>query len=242
MPNLPILGSDGKLVPIAPVLTLAVMTYPDEKAAREEFAASVLVGLIESPENKDLSSLGFLVPVLRTAPTPKVLAGNVQRAAKSSWVATTVLSLMLSAAHHHSKVKRHAKRFFYVIDELIAGPPTDRTFQQAWKTFRSVAHLDLAVSALASAHGVPTATAKDIAAFDVFAFVSKHFQEYLTYAESIRRAVEKHRLVASKELWRVPPALELPEIDLRYPPLPESVLTALASYQPDHPGRKHLGK
>jgi len=242
MPDLPILGSDGELAPIAPVLTLAVMTYPDDPIARAEFSSSVLVGLIENPESKDLSSLGFLAPVLRTAPAPTVLAGDVQRAAKSSWVATTVLSLMLSAAHHHPRVKRHAKHFFYVIDALVVGAPTDKTFQEAWKKLRAVAHLDLAVSVLANAHGVPAATAKDIEAFNVLAFVSKHFREYLTYAESIRRSVEKHRLVAPRELWRVPPVLELPEVEFPYPPLPESVLAVLASYRPDHPGRKHLAK
>ncbi len=234
MPELPILGRDGKLASVAPVLTLAIMTYPDDERARLEFVASYLVGILKNPENLDLSSIGFLAPYLQTAPGPKVLEEDVQRAVQSTWVATTTLAILLSAAEHHPQVKMKAKHAFGIIATLKPGSASPTTLQNIWKRFRPVAHLDLAVSSLANAHGVPRNIAQDPAQFDPFVFVSKHFEEFLAYAEAIRHSVEKHRLIKSAELWRVPPSLKLPARTVPFPPLTEPMLAVLATYSPEH--------
>ncbi len=234
MPELPILGSDGKLAPVAPVLTLAVMNYPTDERARLEFAASYLVGILKNPENLDLSSLGFLVPYLRTAPTPNELEKDVQKAVRNSGVASKTLRILLSAAEHHPHVKMNVEKALYVIEKLVTGAPGERTRDTMWKKFRPVAHLDLAVSSLANAHGVPRDIAQDPAQFDPFGLVSKHFEEFLAYAEAIRCSVEKHRLIKSAELWRVPASLEFPALTVLFPPLTEPMLAVLATYSSKH--------
>ncbi len=237
MPELPILDSEGKLSSVAPIIVTAIMAHPDDEKARAEFAANNLVHLltvIAGEGTIPVTSLGFLVPVLSAAPSAGAVLQRTMLAVANSWVATTTLALMLSAAENHPDQKIDASRAFWIIESTSPGAPTNRTKQKLWQQFRPVAHLDLAIGPLLLAHGITPPAPGDPPPLNFTQFLFANFVEFLGLAESIRRSAVAHRFIAHEELWWAPPSLSLPTFSVSLPPLTDEQLAALATYKPPH--------
>lgn len=230
MPELPILDHEGKLLPMAPVLLMGIMLYPGDVQRRDHFIASSIVRLVSNPDmqiSADPSKWGWLVPILHSAPSADEIARKAQRTAENSWIATTALGIMLSAAENHPDQQVDVSRALWALAQVNPDAPSSRTCWRAWKRFRSVAHLDLAIGSLLHHHGPVEGT-------EFLKFLFHHFVEYLGLSEAVRRTTIDRRFLAFDDPWRVPPRLELRQFTVSFPPLSDPLLAALAAYVPEH--------
>src|SRR4051812_29188968 len=107
MPVLPIVDSDGKLLPAALEIVLAITTYPADPKKQEEFLASALVDSLLRLENSApalaelAATLPWLIPALYRSPTPEEVIEAAVQADASAWAAGEILLTMLTAAKHH---------------------------------------------------------------------------------------------------------------------------------------------
>lgn len=230
MPELPIVDNEGKLLPMAPVLLMAIMLYPDDEKARDHFAASSIVRLVSNPDMEiraDPSKWGPLIPILHSAPSADEIARKAQRTAENSWIATTALGIMLSAGEHHPDQKIDISRALWALAQVNPDVPSSRTRWRAWRRFRSVAHLDLAIGSLLGRYG-------QVEGPEFLKLLFHHFGQYLGLSEAVRRTAVARRFLAFDDSWRVPPQLELRQFTVSFPPLSEALLAALAAYLPEH--------
>jgi hypothetical protein len=236
MPELPIVDSEGKLLPYAPFIVLAYTIYPDGDDKFEELLASGMVHDVirESPEDdhsEELLQLAtnnpWLIPALFRGPTPERILKDANQADASAWAAGEILLMMLCASTFHPEIDLTLKMTIEVISEFqreggrVAA--SESTLWNSWSKFKSVAHFHAVRQAWASSVDRPS--------YEHFiAWRIESFDEYLACAENYRKHAVAKRFVAYDESWRAPSSLLLPPANLELGPLTPELLKIFLRY------------
>jgi hypothetical protein len=241
MPDLPIVGSNGKLHSFAPLVVLAVTTYPEDSDKQEELIASRFISSLLPLKNsaklihQAVAEIPWLVPALHRGPRPVELLRTAGRDGALSWAAGELLLTMLTAAVCHPELDISLTKAVYGLSRFTNGKPTygggkaksaQRTLWKAWRRFRRVAHF-CAVQQLW--------TQNNPERHDFGLWSVSNFEEYLSVAEAIRREAVTRRFLSEETTWRVPQLLRLRsiELDLGEGFKPE-FLKILHSYRPEY--------
>lgn len=241
MPELPVLDASGKLSPVAHVILMAVMAYPENEQKQEEILASAVTGALQRvPESPAVTAdlvqrFSWFLPAVHRAPSPGGVKRAALKASGSAWIAADALVLMLGGAIHHPDLDVHLTKALYAISVYHQGNVTrqggklrlgNRTLWTAWTTFRSVAHLHAVKRLWAEDHP------DDSKSFPQW--FASNLEEFLAAAEDLRRQAVTRRFLTNGETWSVPPTLPLPPVTVAPAPLDPEMLAILRDYRPEH--------
>ena len=220
MPELPILGEDGRLFPLAPITILGFATYPKDKKARAQLIADLLVRLEKSSAG-DFSGLAFLVPTLQRSPGTDEVMRRAGKAREAAHFASSVLQVMLSASESHPDLEMNASIAAWGLGK-VAHAASDRTHWRHWGAYKSVAHIWLAIETMRERYpDMPAVT-----------LIFEHLQDVLDLSESIRRYAEKIRIFKRGTAWKVPEAVSTSVVPIPTGILTDNFLASLATYKP----------
>ena len=219
------------LEPIASILVLGRMLFPDNTGRMEEFIAVVgEKAEREEPGNQD--------PLYR-ALDPFQFIHEDHRNHHGVITGHTLIAVRTIAENHPGAQASLNKAFFILSQDFMKQnaeaqrrlPANKRDFQKIWLRFKPVAHLWSALKLLE----------KELGDLDQAAEMLEDetgLQYFLAVAENMRIFGESYSLprgggplLDPKITFRVPPDFPLPDIELKLPPLSEQGLSSLQSYQ-----------
>lgn len=239
MPELPLIDSDGKLLPYAPFVLLAYTTYPYDELKFEELLASGLVQHVLSEEDAseddrnaallDLTAGNpWIIPALHRGPAPKEILEAAMQSDASAWAAGEILLTMLCVSSFHPEIPLTVKMTVECISEFqretgqVAA--SESTLWNSWGRFKSVAHFHAVRQGWMAADDVPPEPEYFVA------WRMVEFDTYLACAEHYRKLAVSKRLVKFKEFWRVPDNLQLPPAAIELGPLLPELLEIFLRY------------
>jgi hypothetical protein len=249
VPVLEISDGKGQLMPVAwawSVLT-ATMAYPDHEAKRDELAAVLTAEVLTKYGGADdLMRFGpLLVPILWKAPGSKEAYRLAMRRMRSARYASEMLTMWLQMAIHHAECEPNLSKVMHVLLASVAredgtswvvSSVTKRALWESWSRFRCVAHLHFPGQMMPSAEEPAKAgqTRKEEGAVVTTEPLSTDLLlDHLAQAELLRRTAEERRMLKPAEMWRSPPDLALPSIQLAVEPLLPWQVECLESYVPE---------
>jgi hypothetical protein len=234
MPVLPIVDSDGKLLPAAQEIVLAVTTYPTDPKKQEEFLASALVdGLLRlensAPALAELAAtLPWLIPALYRSPTPDEVIEAAVQADASAWAAGEILLTMLTAAKHHPRLNVGPKMAVEVIsgyqEEAGLVAASESTLWNSWRRFKTVAHFHAVRQLWMLNYEPPTPE-------PFITWRMGNLTGYLAWSEHIRNDAVSRRFLPFEDTWRTPDSLQLPPVEIELGPLLPELFEAFKNYR-----------
>ena len=237
-----LLSEDGSLSWFAPMVLTAVTAYPDKEEKREQLLIAIAaqaMAMSAQAESKPRVEIAvdWLDIILKSPSVDKIISDAAAYAA-NSWIAGEVILFMINAAVHHPELNVTLTKAVWALPRLLGGEETwdggklsfgQRTTWKAWSRFKSVAHL----------HAVRQIWLQDRtreAGPDMEGFVTLHndkILELLAMSETIRKAAVERRIIRHDDTWRPPDGLELPEVSIEIPRLPQSAIEELSKYSPE---------
>jgi hypothetical protein len=246
MPILDISDGKGKLIPAAALAMFGAMAHPSDEDARDAFMMSAFFGTgwAEMLGLERLPVPAFVARTLSQAAASDVTIKKTFGSPAGS-MAGLVLALALSAEKSlpgrgsarlaqfiAAKVlaKRNAepdRKRRVKAKDLKGFPASDTAIENAWREFKSAAHLWAAMNDWqASDHGPEMSPRRP-----------EGLLRFLARAEFYRREAEALRphpgkpLYADGELWRAPADIALPQASVEIAPLSGQMLSEAEKYE-----------
>ncbi len=229
MKELPIVDDEGCLLPMAPILLVALSVYPKDPKSRLELATDLIVRL-HGGSKGDLSNLVFLLPIIHQAPATDEILRRAVKAQEGAQFASSALQIMLCASEFHPDLEMNLSIAAWGLGQ---GPVartralSGRTQWRYWGTYTAVAPLRLAIETVCESRSPEPEQ-----------LIFEPLQDILDLTESIRLYAEERRILRRRIALRVPSSIPTKRVPLPVSPLAPAFLEALKTYKPTNSKQK----